>query len=50
MSQTGGPLRKINKIDRTLGKLTKRQTEKIQINKIRDKNMDINTLRKSRES
>ena len=34
-------MRKINKIDKPLSKLTKRQRENIQINKIRNKKGDI---------
>ena len=41
MRQRVGSLRKINKIDKPLSKLTKRQREKIQINKIRNEKGDI---------
>ena len=36
MKQRAGSLRKINKIDKPLSNLTKRQKENIQINKIRN--------------
>ena len=43
MKQRVGSLRKINKIDKPLSKLTKRQRENIQINKIRSEKGDITT-------
>jgi hypothetical protein len=38
MKPRAGSLRKINKIDKPLAKLTKRQREDIQINKVRNEN------------
>jgi hypothetical protein len=38
-----GSLRKINKIEKSLAKLTKRQRDSIQINKIRNEKGDIIT-------
>ena len=43
MRQRVGSLRKINKIDKPLSKLTKRQRENIQINKISNERGDITT-------
>ena len=43
MRQRVGSSRKINKIDKSLSKLTKRQRENIQINKIRNEKGDITT-------
>ena len=41
--QKAGSLRKINKIDKPLSKLIKRQKENSQINKIRNEKGDITT-------
>ena len=38
-----GFLKKINKIDKTLARLIKKQREKNQVNKIRDENGEITT-------
>ena len=43
MKQRVGSLRKINKIDKPLSKLIKRQREKVQIKNIRNKKGNITT-------